>query len=70
MEKLSQELQQKISGEMKVRAAVLAKRQLIELLIEQCSHYLEKTDPQSHKVFGEIIAQYNLLVDQSCNAIL
>lgn len=54
---------------MKVRAAVLAKRQLVTLLIEQCGYYLGKTDANSHKVFNDIVAQYNLMVDQACTAI-
>ena len=48
---------------------MLAKRQLVTLLIEQCGHYMEKTDANSHKVFNDIVAQYNLMVDQACTAI-
>ena len=44
MDQLSAELQKTKSGEMKVKAAVQAKKSLLKLLTQACSHYLEKTD--------------------------
>jgi hypothetical protein len=58
MDNLSHELQKTKSGEMKVRAAVLAKKDLLKLLCDSCSHYMEKTDAQGHQVFNDIIKQY------------
>jgi len=40
---------------MKARAAILAKKELMLLLVNASGHYLEKTDPQCETVTSEII---------------
>lgn len=66
MDKLTNDLQRTKSGELKVRAAILAKKELLKLLTDSCSHYMEKTDTQGQAVFNDIIKQYNGMVDQAC----
>ena len=69
MEQLSQDLQKTKSGELKVRAAIIAKKDLMALLIDNCSHYLGKTDAQSKVVFDDIIGQFDSMIDQACQVI-
>jgi hypothetical protein len=56
MDKLSIELQSTNSlGEMKVRAAILAKKDLMQLLITSSSDYIEKVDTQFLEVYNDIL---------------
>lgn len=57
------ELQSTKSGEMKARAAVLAKKDLLQLLCESYSHYTSKTDTSGQQVFNDIVKQYVAMVD-------
>lgn len=41
---------------MKVRVAILAKRDLMSLLVNYSSNYLQQTDVQVYEVFNEIIS--------------
>lgn len=55
MDKLSAELQNTKTGEMKARAAIVSKQELMQLLVQASHQYLEKTDPQCASVTSEII---------------
>lgn len=54
---------------MKARAAIVAKKELMQLLVNASGQYLEKTDPQCETVTSEIIKQYNIMLDQACSII-
>lgn len=69
MDKLSVDLQKIKSGEMKARAAILAKQQLIALLTESCSFYLHHNDASAGQIFDDIAKQYNFIIDQACEII-
>lgn len=57
MEKLQAELcvKDKQSADMRVRASVLAKRDLMHLLIKSTGEYVSQTDTQLESVFEEIM---------------
>jgi hypothetical protein len=69
MDRLSNELQRAKSGELKVRASILAKKDLMALLTDNCSHYLAKNDPSAKTVFDDIISQFNGMVNQACDCL-
>lgn len=69
MDKLSSDLQKTKSGELKIRAAIMAKKELLQLLTESVSHYMEKTDTQGQTVFNDIVKQYISMIDQACQVI-
>ena len=56
MDRLSTDLQKTKNGELKVRAAIQAKQELMKLLTDNCSHYLGKQDAQSKVVFDDLVA--------------
>lgn len=48
---------------MKVRAAILAKKDLMQLLITSSSDYIEKVDAQFLDVYNDILKQYEAMLD-------
>lgn len=63
MDKVSSQLKTANNSEAKGRVAILAKRDLLGLLVKQFSGYLGYTDSQSESVFMDLIRQYSVMVD-------
>jgi hypothetical protein len=55
MDQLSADLQKPIPGELKVRASIVAKKELLSLLTDNISEYFSSTDTQGKVVFDDII---------------
>lgn len=69
MEQLSLDLKEAPTQEQKGRAAILAKRDLIELLSQTSRDYIKYTDVQMEKVLAEIFGQLDSMIMQACNMI-
>jgi len=57
------------SGALKGLAVISAKRDLMNLLVEKSIEYLGITDPNAEPVFGEIVTQYDTMIDQGLSLI-
>ena len=70
MEKLNQELNNdSLSDALKTRKAILAKRDLVKLLVTATGEYCESFDSGLKQVWDDIVMQYDSMVDQATGAI-
>jgi hypothetical protein len=63
MESLSKDLKSCKTNEEKGRAAILAKKQLMQLLVDRSRGYLAHSFKSIETVFGDIISQFDNMVD-------
>jgi hypothetical protein len=70
MERLNTELNDSsLSETLKTRKAILAKRELVKLLVKSTGEYCESFDADLKQVWDEIVMQYDSMIDQATGAI-